>query len=74
METMKCPKCGENMTAGAIAVHGTFWGFLAAGWSIQHCWWQPGGDWRQAVKIVPSGRDRKAFRCEQCRFLIVPDV
>lgn len=71
---MKCAQCGEDMARGAIAVHGTFWGFLLAGWSIQHCWWQPGGDYMQGVKIVPSGGKRDAFRCGKCRLLIVPDV
>jgi hypothetical protein len=62
------------MVRGAIAVHGTFWGFLFAGWSIQHCWWQPGGDYSKGEQIVPSGGKRDAFRCGKCRLLIVSDV
>jgi len=71
---MKCPQCAEEMTRGAIAVHGTFWGFLAFGLSYQHCWWQPGGEYTKGEKIVPSGTMRDAFRCGKCRLLIVPDV
>ena len=71
---MKCPKCSEDLVQGAIAVHGTFLGFLVAGWSIQHCWWQPGGDYLSGVKIVASGAKREEFRCHKCRILIVPDV
>jgi hypothetical protein len=62
------------MVQGAIAVHGTFLGFLAFGWSYQHCWWQPGGDWGSEVKVVHSGARREAFRCNKCRMMIVPDV
>jgi hypothetical protein len=62
------------MTGGKLAVHGTFWGFLAYGWSYQPCWWQPGGDRAKEEKVIPAGGERSAYRCVACRMIIIPDV
>jgi hypothetical protein len=43
------------------------------GWSYQPCWWQPGGDRAKEEKLIDAGGDREAYRCGNCRMVIIPD-
>lgn len=69
---MKCPKCAADMTSGLLAVHGTIWGFLTVGLSYQPCWWQPDGS--KEVKLIEAISQRAAFRCGNCRMILIPDA
>ena len=71
---MKCPQCGEQMRIGRTAVQGTFWGFLAVGFSWQHCWFIPEDGSPKVCVVESSGtleRHRLAEYCDACGALFI---
>jgi DNA-directed RNA polymerase subunit RPC12/RpoP len=62
-----CPQCGSRLEAGAVAVQGTFWGWVMVGWSYQQLWFRPRlGEQR---RVLESGESRRGWRCADCGFV-----
>lgn len=38
-----CPQCGGVLEEGIVAIHGTWWSGLFAGWSYENLWFHPHG-------------------------------
>ncbi len=71
---MKCPQCGEHMRVGRTEVKGTFLGFLAVGFSWQHCWFTPGDGSPKVCVVKSSGAlepHRMAEYCDACGALFI---
>jgi Domain of unknown function (DUF6487) len=65
---LKCPACGNEMQPGIVSVHGTFWGFLAIGFSHQQCWFEP-ADGNGEEVVIDSGMAKRGWRCQGCGFV-----
>src|SRR5262245_32491262 len=65
----RCPTCGGEAESGHLEIHGTFLGFLAFGFSYEHCWFVPKhGEEEIALK---SAGIRKGFRCSRCGTIVM---
>ena len=68
---MNCPACGGHLQPGWLAIHGRFWTFVLAGFSIQQCYFQP-DDGGAEEMLVPWSKSRRAHRCPSCRTVVIP--
>ena len=67
----KCPKCNKEMIPGEAKVHGDLAGFLVAGISIQHLWYEPyDGSFKETIAIE-SLQTSGAYFCEKCKFVLI---
>lgn len=73
---MKCPTCTSEMDQGKACVRGTLLGFLAVGFSYQHCWFESQATGKK--KIIVRSRNGlisragaalanpPAYHCQAC--------
>lgn len=67
----KCPKCQKQLVPGEAKVHGDLAGFLVAGVSIQHLWFEPyDGSFKENIAIE-SLQSAQAYFCEDCKFVLI---
>ena len=74
LESMEhlCPQCAEPVHAGHVVIHGTFWGFIWVGWSLQHLWFRPRDG--KEHRLIYSGDSRRAWQCPACGMVLIPNA
>lgn len=71
--SMNCPRCANQMVEGCCYPGQTGLGFLFAGISLPHLFFESARQKRQSITSWNEGACR-AFRCEACEAVLVyPD-
>jgi hypothetical protein len=68
---MKCPMCDGELQNGQVAVHAPWWSLLLWGFSYQNCHFRH-ADGGPMEEILPGGEWRQAFRCVNCKTVVLP--
>ena len=68
MKLTKCPECSNPLDSGIAEIGGTFWGFIAFGWSYQVLKFMKSDDSKVEIKMKP-GIPKLAMNCKKCGFI-----